>query len=493
MKDSKLIELLSTFTKKEIKEFRKYTDSPFFNNDSTIRSALTEILRSYPSFSEPDFTKEELFRKLYPGREYNDSRIRNIISDLLGLARDYISLQKFKDVEYSCEKMVLLDHDKRKLDGQFNLIQKNLKERLLDEKNKDTKYTELLELEKITGEFNYRRNNKSEIIRSSPKQGEYLIITFLYKFLKLNIQIYKDEFNYNINHEKLLLDVFNESLDLEKLLKDIKKNFPEYYPLIAIYNQIYLSQKDIKEVKHYTETLKLFESYLDELSEKEKFYILHNLATICIDKIHTGLTDFKFKLFQIYKRMDELEMLYDSPESRNMSVLLFRNALIISIRVEELEWAENFVKNNISKLQKESADNMMNYSMALIEQEKGNFNKALEYASKVKMEFSNFKYDIKVILLSCYYELNEIEPALYQLTNFKLFLKQNKEISETGKETFIYFVNNYEKMLKLKMNFDEYGLKELEKEISNNGSAYQSWFISKLNELRKLNKHVRIK
>ncbi len=488
MKDSKLTELLRSFSKTETKEFRKYIDSPFFNNDSTIRSALLEILCFYPDFSTGNFTKENIFEKLYPGKDYNDSRIRNIISDLLKHARNYVSLQKFMEIEYECDKKLLLDHDKRKLDTHFQLIQKNVRERLEKEKNKDTKYSELLELEKITGEFNYSRNNKAEIVKSSPLQGEYLIITFLYKFIKLNIQIYKDEHNYNITHDDLLLNIFNENLDLEKLLKEIKKNFPEYYPLIAIYHQIYRSQQDIHEVKHYAETLKLFDNYINDLSEKEKFYILHNLATICIDKIHTGRTEFSRKLFEIYKKMDELSMLYDSPESKNMSVLLFRNVLIISLRISELQWAESFVTNNIKKLQKESAENMQNYAMALIAQEKNNYNKALEYASKVKMEFSNFKYDIKVIILSCYYELGEIEPALYQLTNFKLFLKQNKEISEVGKNAFLFFASSYEKLLKLKLEFDEYNLNELDKQIDKNSSAFQTWFKEKITELKKQNK-----
>ncbi|CAN5549373.1 hypothetical protein BH10BAC5_BH10BAC5_09190 [soil metagenome] len=488
MIEGKLIELISSFSKNEIKEFKKYTDSPFFNNDSSVKTALKEILSCYPDFQSPQFTKENIYSKLYPGKDYNDSRIRNIFSDLLRLARDYIALEKYKQIEYECEKMLLLDHDKRKLDGQFILLQKNLRERLEKEKNSETKYSALLDLEKITGEFNYSRNNKNEIIKSSPLQGEYLIITFLYKLLKLNIQIYKDEHNYNIKHDKLLLNIMIENLDLEKLLKEIKKNYTEYYPLIAIYFQIYRSQQNIQEVKYYSETLKLFETYLNELSEKEKFYILHNLATICIDKIHTGYDEFKHKLFRLYKRMNELEMLYDSPESKNMSLLMFRNVLLISLRVSETIWAENFLKTNIDKIQKDSAENMINYSMALIEQEKKNYNKALEHASKVKMEFSNFKYDIKVITLRCYYELDETEPALYQLTNFKLFLKQNREIPDKSRETFVYFAGTYEKLLKLKLNFDEFEFKMMEKELNNTHSAFNNWFTDKMHELKKSNK-----
>ena len=491
MKNSKLAELLHSFSKKEIKEFRKFVDSPFFNNDSTIRSALNEILQFYPEMSADGFTKENLFEKLYTGKEYNDSRIRNIVSDLLGLGRNFVSIQKFMETEYACEKKILLDHDKRKLDTQFNLIQKEQRSKLISEKNRETRYAELLELEKITGEFNYRRNNQPEIIKSSPLQGEYLIVTFLYKFIKLNIQIFKDVHNYNIKHEKLLLEIFNENLDLEKLLKDIKKNFPAYYPLIAIYNQIYRSQQNTLEVKYYTETLKLFDIYIDELSEREKFYILHNLATICIDKIHAGIPDFKYKLFDIYQRMNELNMLYDSPESRNMSVLLFRNVMIISLRVNEIEWAEDFVRNNIKKLQKESAENMLNYAMAMIEQARKNYNKAIEYASKVKMELSNFKYDLKIIILTGYYELNETEPAIYQLSSFKVFLKQNREMSDKSKETFIFYANSYEKLLKLKLGFDDYLFDQLNKEMSISTSPYRDWFTEKLSEFRKVSKTKR--
>ena len=90
---SKFIDLLATFTHDEIKEFERFIDSPFFNRDKTISHSYKFFKKFYPEFNNSKFTKENFFKSLYPGKPYNDSRVRNILSDLLKHGQDYITIK----------------------------------------------------------------------------------------------------------------------------------------------------------------------------------------------------------------------------------------------------------------------------------------------------------------------------------------------------------------------------------------------------------------
>lgn len=48
------------------------------------------ILKFYPAFSHKTLEEETVFKKLFPGEEYEYQKIKNLISDLLNLAYNYL-------------------------------------------------------------------------------------------------------------------------------------------------------------------------------------------------------------------------------------------------------------------------------------------------------------------------------------------------------------------------------------------------------------------
>src|SRR5688572_27679534 len=97
MISTKTINLLKTFSGDEFREFGLFLDSPFHNKDK-ILTALYNILKNFhPCFDSSRLTKEKVFAKLYPGKKYNDARIRNLFSDLLKCAQDFLSVYSFKN------------------------------------------------------------------------------------------------------------------------------------------------------------------------------------------------------------------------------------------------------------------------------------------------------------------------------------------------------------------------------------------------------------
>jgi hypothetical protein len=99
MENSKLAEVLRTFSKDELKEFEKLVVSPFFNNDKNSVLLLKELKKFHPGFSSKNLTKENLFSRIYPGKKYNDQVMKNAISILMKMCNEYffeVNLRKEK-------------------------------------------------------------------------------------------------------------------------------------------------------------------------------------------------------------------------------------------------------------------------------------------------------------------------------------------------------------------------------------------------------------
>ena len=75
MKDFKIIEILRTFKKEELKLFDKFLESPFIKSRRNLHPILEGILKYYPEFLSPELTKENLFKELFVKEDYNDKKL----------------------------------------------------------------------------------------------------------------------------------------------------------------------------------------------------------------------------------------------------------------------------------------------------------------------------------------------------------------------------------------------------------------------------------
>ncbi len=92
MERSSLLELLKTFSANDYKEFVAFVNSPYFNREKILERFARILFESHPHFTK---SNEDLFSELYPGKKYNDNFMRNIRSDLLRLAEQFLSVKEF--------------------------------------------------------------------------------------------------------------------------------------------------------------------------------------------------------------------------------------------------------------------------------------------------------------------------------------------------------------------------------------------------------------
>ena len=107
----------------------------------------------------------------------------------------------------------------------------------------------------------------------------------------------------------------------------------------------------------------------------------------------------------------------------------FKNVVNISLRLNEKEWCKNFIRRYITYLKPPERKNALTFNLAYLHFMNGNFKEAIKRLKDVKFTDVFYKVDSKVILMKCYYELDEIEFFFYHASAYRLFLLRNRQPS----------------------------------------------------------------
>ncbi len=145
MEYNKLYAILKTLTKEEISEFKRFINSPFYNQNPNVPKLFSEISTYHPDYNSLNLKGEKLHEIIFPGTDVNKGSINNLITKLISLAEKYLAVRAFDKNETISVRLLLQEYEKRKLDALFiSAINKALSK----ETNKMTQ--EVLELQQMT-------------------------------------------------------------------------------------------------------------------------------------------------------------------------------------------------------------------------------------------------------------------------------------------------------------------------------------------------------
>lgn len=83
MQSSKLINLLKTFSKDEMKKFEEFVSSPYFNKNSNTLKLLRYIEKYSGNYESIKLKREEAYSKIFPGKSFNNKIMKNLMGELL--------------------------------------------------------------------------------------------------------------------------------------------------------------------------------------------------------------------------------------------------------------------------------------------------------------------------------------------------------------------------------------------------------------------------
>lgn len=480
MHRSKAIEILRTFTTEELKRFKDFLNSPFHNRNKKVIRLFDFIRKSAPSFNAPSLAKEKVFAKLFPGKPYNDLVMRILISDLIQLSEEFLAYNGWKKNPLSEKKFLLDELKDRKLDSLYNHHLKSARKMLQgDEKIDGYFFFDRFDLENKLIDFLIARDKQETTAPNVLKQGENLILFSLIALLNVAHELLLQKDVLNVSFDFNMVEEYLKNFNIEAFVEYLEKNNYEYYPVIAIYYYMYMSLKYPENDDYYLAMKKRIFDNFSLFSRDERYNLFIILESNSMLRSYEESMD-------IYEKMLSSESSILSQRDY-MQLNLFRNIFLTACLVGKYEWAEEFLNKYIGVLDPQQQEDMRNYSKALLNFERRSYNEVLGNASKINPKFYAFKYDIKILMLKAYYELNEPEPALSLADSFTHFIAKNKSVPEINKERFGHFLRFYKTLWKLSESGDGFLAEKLKKEIIDSPNVIsKKWLLEKAESLLSL-------
>ncbi len=213
MKNTKLVSLLSTFSTTEIKQFRDFVRSPFFNtNENVIK--LNEVLRKHhPDYNAKSFTEEKIFSEVFGPGKFDYFKIKNISSDLYNLGLEYLKQVTNPATKFIPDYNLIVQLRLRKLFSLHKKMVKSIEESFKKIEYKDSPFlydNYLLTVESQFVDLFEKPSSISGILGEFESFYEHLIFHLL-QYYNLMIHIGKE------NNVKIDIKMINEVVSyLEK-------------------------------------------------------------------------------------------------------------------------------------------------------------------------------------------------------------------------------------------------------------------------------------
>ncbi|MCC6864611.1 MAG: hypothetical protein IT280_00470 [Ignavibacteria bacterium] len=487
MHNSKLIKILQHFSDEEIKEFRKFIDSSFFNKEgSYIVRVFDEIKKYYPVFDSDALMKEKLYKKIYKDKTYNDAIMRKAGSALIKLCEEYIKFRAFKESETESSILYLRKLREMRIQKLFEsesvLLEKQLN---ITNNSVDSEYFRnrfRLELEKI----NYYLDHSSLISlqqKSMQNIQRYIVYDCIVNLLDIGYNIlvgittmYKGEKNISLRLlESIELDSFGEILSV----KD-----PELYPVFNLFYKRYLGFKNFDDDNFYYEYKKIALENLKLLTWDNQFAVFISLQNFCTRKFIEGKRFFKTELHEVHKEMLD-RGLYVQKKDDYMNLHTFRNIVLTASNLQKNDWIIEFMNQYISKILPEQRESLQAWTKALVHYNTGKFSEALNELQSVKNDHFLTKHEIKALTMKMFYELNDFEPGISFAESYRKMVQNDKTYAELHRTSYTNFSLLYLKLIKLKADKKYRDADMLKLEIEKTVTNSKEWLLEKVNELIK--------
>jgi len=479
MLNTPAIQILRVLNKEEFNQFDDFIRSPFFNKSKTITKLWDSIKKFAPEFDSEKLNREIVFTHVYPGKEYNHGTMRNLLHSFNALFEPFLTqvelgYQKNTEEYFMLRSSIMLnvwelykkkfDKSLEELDNPKCVMNNHFFEKL-----------QMLEL----------RNALSGVESRTDKrifdETDALINFFFIKIFMIYSNIKSFRTDGGAGAENNSMDIFLNSIDLEKLMNFMEKNNPKDYEILKIYYNMYLARKEPDKdgyFKNFKSTVENTGVVFGIFETSDLFTMLLNISS---QRVYLGMKNSVKEKADVLKLMIDKEIFFKASSSM-ISFRMFGTVLQALLAAKEFTYSQKFYNEHKLFLQESDRENMDNYFYAHKYFYEGNFEKALEYSSKIKPDLEHYKNHIKDIQLKSYFELNDYNSFEYSLNAYRVFIYRNKTITEKNKELYTNYFNALNAIFKWKLGRN-LSADEIKFQIEKNTMWDKEWIIKKMEEI----------
>ncbi len=484
------INIIRSFSKKELNKFDLFIRSPYFTKSKKMIEffgVLKDYIHHY-NINE-NYTKENIWRDLEFKGEYKDFVIRRMFSDLLIILKKFLVHEFISESKYESANYLLGQYYFRNLDKLFEKHMIAIEKEASEGKTNDIgdlfqisnlKILKHNYISKKSGEEN--REQIFGMINISKETMVLSMIFFFWNFITSYRNIITISRYYNITPVHDFEKIY-KSINIVNIFNTMKEE-NEYKLLLQISILLFEEFSDMEDFQKYLKLKKAVKKNANRFSKillKSVYELMINDCVIRkqIDEKHKHFYD--KEILSIYK--DILVIIKDSP---GITVQFFRGIMKYSLILKKYKWFQNFIEAHYRKLRREHRDEIYKLSYANLYFNLGKYEEAHTYISTIK-GFNHFaKTDIKDIELKILYEKRLYENIFYAIESYKKFLKNNKSVTDKKREKITKFLIILRKLVSIQIKNERVTSREnLINEIKKDKSINEyEWLIEKTNEMK---------
>ncbi len=456
MKKTKLYKLFSTLSARELNNWEAFLNSPFMNRRKDVITLLNFMINERKK-KNPNYDNETVFALLYPNEQYDSRKIDMTISRLYRLGEKYLAYKQIEKNEYLLKMNTAKAYKELKMKTEY--------QKMINDAQKALENTPCRNADYLHKEYSI-----------SYDQISFLKVKEIYD--KVNVQEMVNKFDayyfanklklacHILSHKAIMYSQIDKGLlsELIVFLEKDEKYLREqavaiYYNLYKIYYYMHECGGDLAIMlalaeENYLNLKELYPYAQENFYPYEKKGVFTSMLNFCIKKSNNDQTKsgkYQRELFDWYRLgLDEGHVLEDG----FIRFSTFGNIVSLSLKLNELNWAEYFVNEYKSRIEyNEDSNYLINYSYARIFYHEKKYKEVLSKLDPQPRKNFNLNTRMRILILQAEYELKDEcdirNTKNYINTHRKAFIKKaRKAFIEENREVYMEkYVEDYEEKL----------------------------------------------
>ncbi|MFN8394281.1 MAG: hypothetical protein U0176_06340 [Bacteroidia bacterium] len=425
-KSSKLHRLLSTCTGYELRRFKVFLESPYFNLRPEILR-IWDLLRPYfPNSEEPLPEAAAVHAAAYPGQAFDAARLRHLLSELTKLVEEFWCMQQLQQRPDIQDAQLLHVLDARHLDQDFDSAMQAAQSRLLGELQRGPEYLrQRLDLALLQHDHEANRSNRG----AQPGLNaalEALDEDYFTQKLRLGAAA--------VNRANVLGGQAEVPM-LHEVAQHLAEAPSVVYEgsLAEAYRLALRTLSPTPDEAAHRQLLELLQDAEGRFPALQMSELYTYALNFCVRMLNQGEPGYDAELFRLYAIC--LERGYLS-EDGLLPVPHYKNFVTLGLRLSRTDLVAGQIESLAQQLSEEVRIHALTFSKAALAFHQGDFKTCLKLLQKIEFVDVYYHLDAKSLLLKAYFEQGETEPLISLIESFKIYLRRSRKISDYQRQTY---------------------------------------------------------
>ncbi|WP_367389256.1 hypothetical protein [Lewinella sp. LCG006] len=484
MQNHHLLDLLNSFSRKEMTRFVEFSRSPYHHKHEMTQVLINYLDKCYPDFSERLCDRKVIWKRLFPKQAFDSSKLALLFTYAWRLCENFLIEEQLAQHPQREQWLLTALRERRQwtiYERQLKKSKKALTQTIL----RDTDYyRQVMALAEEANEFYTVWEPQAQdqsLVEKEHALDQYYVLEKLRDAVQLQMR------------RQILRDDYSARL-LEGVLEELRLNEEAYReaPAVQVYYQLY-RMMDEPSLAAYQAALAIFQENEHCFRLQELTAIYNYLQNFCIAQINRNELPFLRELFGLYNAQLARQLLH---EGGYLIEWHYKNIVTAALRLGELAWVDHFIETQKDALAPAAAENAYRFNKAAYCHAVGEFGKVLELLTQV--EYSDLRYNLgaKALLLRTYYELDEFEALHALVESFRQYLQRNRLLADSRRSGYYHLFRLTRRLAKLRANYPYLDasqatqrLAKIKTDMEQTGAIFnRAWLERKLEALEKSRK-----